>query len=71
MENTDEILDKTIKIIKKYYDHPKKNPVLKHTSPETLKKNIKLTINEKGMKIDELFNEIEKIALNSPKTNSK
>lgn len=71
MENTDEILDKTIKIIKKYYDHSKKNPVLKHTSPETLKKNIKLTINEKGMKIDELFNEIEKIALNSPKTNSK
>lgn len=58
-------------IIKKYYEHSEKYPVLKYTTPKTLKKNIKLTINYQGMKIDQLFGEIEKIALNSPKTNSK
>ena len=71
MEKTDKILDKTIAIIRKYYDHSQKHPVLKYTSPDTFKKNIKLTINKQGMEIDDLFGEIEKIALNSPKTNSK
>jgi sulfinoalanine decarboxylase/sulfinoalanine decarboxylase/aspartate 1-decarboxylase len=71
MKDTNKLLDKTVDIIKKYYDHSKKNPVLKYKTPATLKKEIKLTIAKKGMKISELFNEIEKIALNSPKTNSK
>ena len=65
------MLDKTMDIIKKYYDHSKKHPVLKYTSPNTFKKNIKLSIAKQGMNTRELFNEIEKIALNSPKTNSK
>lgn len=71
MEKRNKVLDKTMAIIKKYYDHSEKYPVLKHTSPDTLKKNIKLTIKKQGMEIDSLFDEIEKIALNSPKTNSK
>lgn len=71
MEKTDEMLDKTVDIIKKYYKHSQKHPVLKYTSPENFKKKIKLNIAKDGMKISELFNEIEKIALNSPKTNSK
>lgn len=71
MTNTEKMLNKTVAIIKKYYDHSEKHPVLKYTSPDTFKKNIKLNIAKKGMGIDELFNEIEKIALNSPKTNSK
>ncbi len=64
-------MDKTVAIIKKYYEHSEKNPVLRYASPETLKKNINLNIAQKGMNIDALFQEIEKIALNSPKTNSK
>lgn len=71
MKNTNEMLDKTVNIIKKYYDHSKKHPVLKYTSPDTFKKTIKLNIAKQGMNISELFDEIEKIALNSPKTNSK
>ncbi len=71
MKDTDKMLERTMDIIKKYYEHSEKYPVLKYTTPKTLKKNIKLTINYQGMKIDQLFGEIEKIALNSPKTNSK
>lgn len=71
MENTNKLLDKTMNIIKKYYNHWKKHPVLKYKSPDTLKEKINLTINKKGIEIEKLFNEIEKIALNSPKTNSK
>ena len=71
MKDTDKMLERTMDIIKKYYEHSKKYPVLKYTAPRTLKKNIQLTINHQGMKIDQLFKEIEKIALNSPKTNSK
>jgi len=71
MKDNEKMLHKTMDIIKKYYDHSEKNPVLRYTSPETFKKKIKLSINQKGMKINELFSEIEKIALNSPKTNSK
>ena len=71
MKDTDKMLEKTMDIIKKYYEHSEEYPVLKYTAPETLKKNIKLTINQQGMKIDKLFDEIEKITLNSPKTNSK
>jgi hypothetical protein len=47
MKNTDKILDRTMAIIKKYYNHSTKNPVLKYTAPKTLKKNIKLSINQK------------------------
>ena len=71
MKDTDKMLERTMDIIKKYYEHSKKYPVLTYTAPRTLKKNIQLTINHQGMKIDQLFKEIEKIALNSPKTNSK
>ncbi|MFA7298164.1 MAG: aminotransferase class V-fold PLP-dependent enzyme [Candidatus Absconditabacterales bacterium] len=71
MKNNKKILNKTIKIINKYYDHSEKKPVLKYKSPATLKKEIKLDIAKKGMSINSLFSEIEKIALNSPKTNSK
>jgi len=58
-------------IIKKYYKHSEKYPVLKYKSPETLNKEINLTIWQKWTQLDSLFNEMEKIALNSPKTNSK
>lgn len=71
MKDTDKIINKTVDIIKKYYEHSKKKPVLKYRAPKELKKDIGLTIEKKGMNIDKLFGEIEKIALNSPKTNSK
>lgn len=71
MKDTDKILERTMNIIKKYYAHSEKHPVLKYTSPETLKKTVNLTIWQKWVKIDTLFKEIETIALNSPKTNSK
>jgi len=71
MKDTDKTLERTMDIIKKYYDHSTKNPVLKYTSPDTFKKKIKLNITKEGIKIAELFSEIEKIVLNSPKTNSK
>jgi hypothetical protein len=45
--NTDKILKKTFDIIKKYYKHSEKHPVLKHKSPEEHKKNINLTISKK------------------------
>ena len=47
MKNTKKILDKTVHIIKKYYEHSKKNPVLKYKSPATLKKEINLNISHK------------------------
>ncbi len=71
MKDTDKIINKTVDIIKKYYEHSEKKPVLKYRAPKELKKDIGLTIEKKGMNIDKLFGEIEKIALNSPKTNSK
>ncbi len=71
MKNTKKILDKTVNIIKKYYHHSKKNPVLKYKSPATLKKEINLNISHKWTPVNALFSEIEKIVLNSPKTNSK
>ena len=58
-------------IIKKYYDHSKKYPVLRYKSPQQLKKEINLTISKKWTQLDSLFDDMEKIALNSPKTNSK
>lgn len=65
------MLGKTMDIIKKYYKHSEKYPVLKHKTPETLKKEINLTITKNGTESDQLFSLLEKIALNSPKTNSK
>jgi len=69
--NTEKILQKTMDIIKKYYFHSEKYPVLTYKSPEKIKKKINLTISKKWTHVDSLFNEMEKIALNSPKTNSK
>ncbi|MFA6256258.1 MAG: aminotransferase class V-fold PLP-dependent enzyme [Candidatus Absconditabacterales bacterium] len=69
--DTDKMLNKTVAIIKKYYEHSEKNPVLKYKTPEEHKKDINLKIAKKGMQIDSLFNEIEKIVLASPKTSSK
>lgn len=69
--NTDKILSKTMDIIKAYYKHSEKYPVLKYKTPEQLKKEINLTIAKKWTSIDSLFREMKKIALNSPKTNSK
>ncbi|MCX6824297.1 MAG: pyridoxal-dependent decarboxylase [candidate division SR1 bacterium] len=71
MKNIKTMLDKTVNIINTYYDHSEKNPVLKYKSPATLKKEINLKISQKGTPVNALFNELEKIALNSPKTNSK
>lgn len=65
------MLRKTVDIIKKYYKHSEKHPVLKYKSPATLKKEINLTISQRWTSVDSLFSELEKIALNSPKTNSK
>jgi len=45
--NTDKILSKTMDIIKAYYQHSEKYPVLKYKSPEQLKKEINLTIPKK------------------------
>ncbi len=69
--NIEQMLKKTMDIIKKYYTHSEKYPVLKYKSPQQLKKEINLTIPKKWTPVDSLFNEMEKIALNSPKTNSK
>ena len=69
--NTDKMLHKTVDIIKEYYRHSEEYPVLKYKSPATLKKEINLTISKKWTQADSLFNEMEKIVLNSPKTNSK
>ncbi|MFA5747783.1 MAG: aminotransferase class V-fold PLP-dependent enzyme [Candidatus Absconditabacterales bacterium] len=65
------ILDRTTDIIQKYYKESEINPVLKYKSPEELKKSFDLKIPKKGMKINSLFDELEKIVLNSPKTSSK
>jgi len=65
------MLEKTVHIIKKYYDHSEKNPVLKYKSPARLKKEINLSIPHKWTPVNALFSELEKIVLNSPKTNSK
>jgi glutamate/tyrosine decarboxylase-like PLP-dependent enzyme len=67
----DKILKKTMDIIKKYYEHSEKHPVLKYKSPETLKKEIDITIPKKGTNEKTFFSLLEKIALNSPKTNSR
>ncbi len=67
----DKIVEKTMDIIKKYYKHSEEYPVLKHTSPEKLKKDIDLRISKKGTDMESLFSEMEKIAFNSPKTNSR
>jgi glutamate/tyrosine decarboxylase-like PLP-dependent enzyme len=69
--NTDKMLDKTVAIIRRYYQHSAKYPVLKYKTPQELQKTIDLKISKKGTGIDEVFHELEKIALNSPKTNSK
>jgi len=71
MKDTDKMLNRTMDIIKKYYKHSEKYPVLKHKTPEEHRKNINLKITKEWTQIDSLFSEIEKIALNSPKTNSK
>lgn len=64
-------MERLMWIIKMYYDHSQKIPVLKYKSPEKLKKEINLKISKKGMTLDLLFDEMEKIVLNSPKTSSK
>lgn len=69
--DTDKILQRTMDIIKKYYEHSEKYPVLKYKSPEQHKKDINLGIPKKWMGIDKLFDEMEKIVLASPKTSSK
>ncbi|MEI6673390.1 MAG: hypothetical protein WCL02_09155 [bacterium] len=47
MKETKKILDKTVDIIHKYYNHSQKEPVLKYKSPATLKKEIHLEIPKK------------------------
>lgn len=69
--NSDKMLQKTIAIIKKYYTHSEQHPVLKYKAPAQLKKEINIKINSTWTSPDVLFGELEKIALNSPKTNSK
>lgn len=71
MENADKLLDRLTWIIKKYYDHSQKVPVLKYKSPQTISKAIDIKIKKDWTSIDKLFFELEKIALNSPKTSSK
>lgn len=58
-------------IIKRYYKHSERYPVLKYKSPKQLRKEISLSIPKKWTPMGSLFDEIEKIVLNSPKTNSK
>jgi len=43
----DKMLNKTVDIIKKYYKHSKKYPVLKYKSPQTLQKEVDLKIGKK------------------------
>ena len=45
--DTDKMLKRTIDIIKKYYEHSEKYPVLKHKSPEEHRKDINLKIDKK------------------------
>jgi hypothetical protein len=45
--DTDKMLNKTVAIIKKYYEHSEKNPVLKYKTPEEHKKDINLKIAKK------------------------
>jgi len=71
MENADKLLNKLTWVIKKYYDHSQKVPVLKYKSPQTISKEIDIKIKKDWIQIDELFSQLEKIALNSPKTSSK
>lgn len=71
MENTDKLLDRLTWLIKKYYEHSQKVPVLKYKTPEKLKEEVDLKISKKWTDIDSLFDEMEKIVLNSPKTSSK
>ncbi len=71
MENADKLLNKLTWVIKKYYDHSQKVPVLKYKSPQTISKEIDIKIKKDWVQIDELFSQLEKIALNSPKTSSK
>ena len=67
----DHMLEKTVQIIKKYYAHSKKVPVLTYKSPRTLSQQIDLQIKKEGIPLQKVFSELEKIALNSPKTSSK
>ncbi|MFZ2150792.1 MAG: aminotransferase class V-fold PLP-dependent enzyme [Candidatus Absconditicoccaceae bacterium] len=71
MENADKLLNRLTGIIKKYYDHSQKVPVLKYKSPKAISKEIDIKIKKDGTSIDNLFFELEKIVLNSPKTSSK
>lgn len=45
--DTNKMLSKTMDIIKKYYTHSERYPVLKHKTPEQLKKEIDITIPKK------------------------
>ena len=47
MKDTDKMLERTMDIIKKYYAHSEKYPVLKYKTPEKIKKEINLTIPKK------------------------
>jgi hypothetical protein len=67
----DKMLQRTMDIIKTYYAHSEQFPVLKYKSPQEQQKDINLKISKKGMKIDTLFDEMEKVVLASPKTSSK
>jgi len=71
MKDTDKMLNRTMDIIKKFYEHSEKYPVLKHKTPEEHRRDINLTISKKWMGIDKIFDEMEKVVLASPKTNSK
>lgn len=71
MENAEKLLNRLTWIIKKYYDHSQKVPVLKYKSPQTISKAIDIKIKKDWTSIDKLFLELEKITLNSPKTSSK
>jgi len=64
------MLNRTVDIIKKYYEETKKEPVIKNLSPENLKKQINFAIKEKWENMDLIFDELEKIALTSPRTSS-
>ncbi len=64
------MLERTVDIIKKYYQESKNEPVLKHLSPIDLKKHINLDIPKKWTDINKVFDELEKIVLASPRTSS-
>ncbi len=69
--DSDKMLKRTFDIIKKYYKHSEKYPVLKYKSPQQHKKDIDLKISKKWTPVNKLFDEMEKIVLASPKTSSK